>query len=266
MSLSNKSLNTAKKNKNNEFYTTFEHMECLFQHPQLDSVFRDKVIYLPCDTEESKIYQYLLKRKDELQIKEILRTSDDYYSHLDLYEKADIVFTNPPFTGLRKYVRWLEEDLNKKFILFASWQSFFFFERFWDNLLLNKTWKILNNRSFENIPYILQDGSKKSVGCFVFTNIDNIKHIRRQKNIRDIQKQKSLKCYLDNKKEHIYFRDDSILYIKNALYYPNDYYGEASIQPATFNTYINDLEFIKKETGGRYIVKRKKQTDEEKTN
>ena len=256
----------AKKRKNNEFYTTIEHMECLFQHPQLDSVFKDKVVYLPCDTEESKIYQYLLKRKDELQIKEILRTSDDYYSHLDLYEKADIVFTNPPFTGLGKYVKWLEDDLNKKFILFSSWPTFFFFERFWDSLIFNKTWKILNNRSFENIPYILQDGSKKTVGCFVFTNIDNIKHIRRQKKAIDIQKQKSLQYYLDNKKEYVYFRDDNILYIKNALYYPNDYYGEASIQPATFYAYINDLEFIRKETCGRYIVKRKKQIDEKETN
>ena len=266
MSLSNKTMLEAKKRKNNEFYTTFEHMECLFQHPQLDSVFKDKVIYLPCDTEESKIYQYLLKRKDELQIKEILMTSDDYYSHLDLYEKCDIVFTNPPFTGLRKYVRWLEDELNKKFILFASWPSFFYFERFWDSLLLNKTWKILNNRSFENIPYILQDGSKKCICCFVFTNIDNIKPIRRQKNIRDIQKQKSLQYYLDNKKEYIYFRDDDILYVKNALYFPSDYYGEASIIPMTYNTYINDLEFIRKETGCRYIVKRKKQTDEKETN
>lgn len=259
-------MNIAKKNKNNEFYTTFEHMECLFQNSQLDDVFKDKVVYLPCDTEESKIYQYLLKRKDELQIKEILRTSDDYYSHLDLYEKADIIFTNPPFTGLRKYVRWLEDDLNKKFILFAGWTTFFFFERFWNSLLLNKTWKILVNGSFENIPYDLPNGNKQCINAFVFTNIDNIKHIRHYKNIRDIQKQKSLQYYLDNKKEHIHFRDDDILYVQNALYFPNDYYGKVSIRPMTYNTYIDDLEFIRKEDGCRYIVKRKKQVDEKETN
>lgn len=263
MSLNNKRLLQAKKNKDNEFYTTFEHMECLFQNPQLNDVFKDKVIYLPCDTEESKIYQYLLKRKDELQIKDILRTSDDYYSHLDLYEKADIVFTNPPFTGLRKYVRWLEDELNKKFILFSSWMTFCYCNQFWDSLLLNKTWKILNNKKFKYIPYVLQDCTKKCVDSFVFTNISNIDNNISQ--TRRIQKQKSLQYYLDNKKEHIHFRNDDVLYIQNALYFPSDYYGEASIRPMTYNTYINDLEFVRKEDGCRYIVKRKKQVDEKET-
>ena len=250
-------MNIAKKNKNNEFYTTFEHMECLFQNQQLDDVFKDKIVYLPCDTEESKIYQYLLKRKDELQIKQILRTSDDYYSHLDLYEKADIVFTNPPFTGLRKYVKWLEDDLNKKFILFSSWTTFHFWPRFWDNLLINKTWKILVNRQFENIPYILSDGSKKCVSCFIFTNIESLLNVTRQRKRRNILNQKSLQYYLDNKSKYLYFRDDGILFIQNALYFPNDYYGEVTIHPATYNTYINDLEFIKKDADDfRYIVKK----------
>ena len=67
-------------------------------------------------------------------------------------------------------------------------------------------------------------------------------------------------------KQDTFVRNDNILYIQNALYFPSDYYGEASISPMTYNTYINDLEFIRKETGGRYIVKRKKQTDEKETN
>lgn len=266
MSISNRSLNTAKKHKNNEFYTTFEHMECLFQHPQLDSVFRDKVIYLPCDTEESKIYQYLLKRKEELQIKEILRTSDNYYSHLDLYEKADIVFTNPPFTGLRKYVRWLEDDLNKKFILFSSWMTFYFWIRFWNRLHIDKRWKIINNVDFENILYDTPTG-KIGIQAFVFTNIETLEHIKRRKT-RNIEKQKTLEYYIKEKSNTVFFRDDNILYVKNALYLPKNYYEEISLQPFTYETYKDYFELLRvdEKDQGRYIVKRKKQTDAKETN
>ena len=255
----------AKKRKYNEFYTTFEHMECLFQHPQLDSVFRDKVIYLPCDTEESKIYQYLLKRKDELQIKEILRTSDDYYSHLDLYEKADIVFTNPPFTGLRKYVRWLEDDLNKKFILFSSWPSFYIWDYFWDKLL-NNEWKVLTGKKFELIDYLTCNNTYVHIPSFVFTNINTIQEMAINRDTkRDFTKQKTFEYYTTNRPEYCYIKDN-LLYVKNALYVPNDYYGEISLQVPTYLTYNDYFDLIRREQKGRVIVKRKKQTYEKETN
>ena len=51
-----------------------------------------------------------------------MRTDDDYYSHLDLYKKADLIFTNPPFTGLYKWVTWLL-NMNKEFVLWGPWLS-----------------------------------------------------------------------------------------------------------------------------------------------
>lgn len=116
----------AQKAKNNEFYTEYKTMEYLFESEAHKDKFRNyvknKIIYLPCDAEWSNIYKYFVNNKESLQIKEILRTSDDYYSHLDLYEKCDLVFTNPPFTGLYKWVNWLLE-MNKDFILWGPWGS-----------------------------------------------------------------------------------------------------------------------------------------------
>ena len=130
--MANDILNRAKLAQNNEFYTEYKTMEYLFeseeQGPQFCEFVKNKIIYLPCDTEASNIYKYFVANKERLQIKERLRTSDDYYGHLDLYEKCDLVFTNPPFTKLYKYTKWLEYDLNKKFVLWWSWTSISFYE------------------------------------------------------------------------------------------------------------------------------------------
>ena len=260
-----KNIRQAKITKYNEYYTTIEHMNLLFENQQMKTIFIDKILYLPCDTEESKIYQYLLKRKDELQIKEILRTSDDYYSHLDLYEKADIVFTNPPFTGLRKYVKWLEDDLNKKFILFSSWTSFYIWDYFWDKLLNNK-WKVLTGRKFELIDYLTDNNTYAHIPSFVFTNINAIQEMAINRDTkRDFTKQKTFEYYTTNRPEYCYIKND-LLYVKNALYVPNDYYGLISLQVPTYLTYNDYFDLIRKEQKGRVIVKRKKQTDEKETN
>lgn len=259
MSLTNRSMLAAKNAKNNEFYTTFEHMENLFQHKQLASKLKNKILYLPCDTEESKIYIFLKRHQAEFGIKEIMHTSDDYFSHLDLYNKCDIVFTNPPFTGIHKYINFLEE-LKKDFVLWLSWPSVYFYGKFWDRFLIEKQWKILTSRSFEKIKYDTPT-DKWGIQSFVFTNIDGIESVSR--NIfRDIKaKNKSLDVLLKTRPEKIYFQDDGTLYIQNILYFPNDYYGEASVHPQSYYTSSPYLEFIRKEAENtrfsRYIVKLK---------
>ena len=257
---SNKALNRAKENKNNEFYTTFEHMQYLFQNEQLKVVLKDKVVYLPCDTDESKIYLYLKQHQLEYGIKEILHTSDDYYAHLDLYNKADIVFTNPPFTGLRRYVKFLQDQLNKDFVLFSSWATFYYWDRFWEEMCVLKRWKLLTDIQFEYIPYDTPDNNKIGVQAFVFTNIDGMNNTRRRK-LRDIYtKNKNLSTLLKTKSQCVYFRDDNVLFVKSALYLPNNYDGEMTIQPFTYYTLQPYLDFIRKDdeyNGYRYIVKLK---------
>lgn len=266
MQKSLKNIHKAKAVKYNEYYTTIEHMNLLFENPYMKTVFTDKIVYLPCDTESSKIYQYLVKHKDKLQIKEILRTSDDYYSHLDLYEKCDLVFTNPPFTGLRKYIKWIENDLKKHFILFSSWTSFYIWDYFWDKLL-NNEWKVLTGRKFELIDYFTGNNIYVHIPSFVFTNINYIQDVPiNVDKRRDFNNQKSLEYYMLNKPEYCYLRDDGVLFVKNALYVPNDYYGEISLQICTYFTYKEYFDLIKREQKGRVIVKRKRENNEKETN
>lgn len=119
-----KNLQGAKDRQDNEFYTLYSSVEYVFNNVDgLKEYVKDKIMYLPCDTEESNIYKYLINNKEELQIKEILHTSDDYYKHHDLYRKADIVITNPPFTKISKFILFLYE-MNKEFIIWAPFTVF----------------------------------------------------------------------------------------------------------------------------------------------
>ena len=121
-----KNLQGAHDRQDNEWYTLYSSVEYVFNNVDgLKEYVKDKILYLPCDTEESNIYKYLINNKEELQIKEILRTSDDYYKHHDLYRKADIVITNPPFTKICKWILFLYE-MNKEFIIWAPFTVFQF--------------------------------------------------------------------------------------------------------------------------------------------
>ena len=262
----------ARAAKNNEFYTEYKTMEYLFeseeQGPQFCEFVKNKIIYLPCDTEDSNIYKYFVANKERLQIKEILRTSDDYYDHLDLYEKCDLVFTNPPFTKLYKYTKWLEYDLNKKFVLWWSWTSVCF-SSFKE--LYIKQWKILCNAR------LWQDD--KSVCCFIFTNIENAKSMNCGlnptntkvedlpiiENIEDIKPQPSysippLEQYLN------------VPYINRAKQFPINYYDLILIPPTVYLSRADLFEFISwcafVHNDGKYrrkvLVKLKRPENEEK--
>ena len=58
----------AQKAKNNEFYTEYKTMEYLFeseeQSPQFCEFVKNKIIYLPCDTEDSNFTNILLQTKN----------------------------------------------------------------------------------------------------------------------------------------------------------------------------------------------------------
>ena len=102
--LANKSyaLNQFSKPKDSdEFYTTYEEVEYIFDH--LTEDFTNKIIYCPFDTVESNFVKYIKSHKDELKYKDFWYTSDDWYNHLDLIQKADYIISNPPFSNLINY-------------------------------------------------------------------------------------------------------------------------------------------------------------------
>lgn len=170
----NKNLISAKKAKNDEFYTQLADIEreC-FNYKDL---FRDKVIYCNCDdARESNFFRYFsmnfeffgLKRlittgykanghgvaliyegdkngnrvvdDEEIQVVE-LEGDGDFRSPecIELLKQADIVVTNPPFSHFRKYVGQLM-DYNKKFLIIGNYNAVTYKEIF-SLIKDNKIW------------------------------------------------------------------------------------------------------------------------------
>lgn len=116
-------LSVARSSKKDEFYTLYEDVK--FELDHYLNQFKDKVIYCPCDTEESAFVKYFLELEAKGLIKELLYTSlqngTDFLSGgaIDGYRHSDIIVTNPPFSLFRPFLSLLD-SLNKKFIIWGN--------------------------------------------------------------------------------------------------------------------------------------------------
>ncbi len=97
-------LNELKEKPRDEYYTPRYTAD---YHIDLHrDAFKDKIIYLPCDTTDSEYYKAFADRKDELGYKELIRSSIqegvDMFSHeaRKNIERCDIIITNPPFSRI----------------------------------------------------------------------------------------------------------------------------------------------------------------------
>ena len=108
-----KTLQEAKKKKNDEFYTPYSMVESIVKAFK-EELWKDQIIYCPCDAEWSNFPKYFKEHK-ELGYKEIWNTSDDFHSHADLFERCDIIITNPPFSIIRDWLDFIAK-FNKKVI------------------------------------------------------------------------------------------------------------------------------------------------------
>ena len=231
-----KNLQGAKDRQDNEFYTLYSSVEYVFNNVEgLKEYVKGKILYLPCDTEESNIYKYLINNKEELQIKEILHTSDDYYKHHDLYRKADIVITNPPFTKICKWILFLYE-MNKEFII---WAPFTVFEHksLSDYVIKDQLRCIIHNGKELNY-FERPDGSIKQAGKTVI--ISNIKSIKKFSFGLKINKKNTME-YLKQNNKIVYYKDIPVL--KRIDDFPCDYNGPIYISFTGFIYYRNEFIF-----------------------
>lgn len=115
MVCNNSNLNTAKIRKNDEYYTLYtdikKEMESYVTfNPQ---VFRDKTILLPCDNAKtSNFAKYFKDNYERFGIKQLIISDSDFRSRevREVRDKSDIIITNPPFSLIREFVRWVEPD------------------------------------------------------------------------------------------------------------------------------------------------------------
>lgn len=153
-----------------EYYTRYENVEDIFNRYIPKGAFKDKIIYSPCDNEESAFVKYITSHKDQLQYKEYIYTSDDYNTHLDIFNYADIIITNPPFSKLGKEFIPILLTINKLFFIFGSKISITgYYKNFGENCKY-----ILPDTHFS---FICPREDLSPNVCYIYmTNIDGVKN------------------------------------------------------------------------------------------
>lgn len=130
----NKNLHSAKKAKNDEFYTQLEDIEKELACYDVEN-FKGQVIYCPCDDYRFSNFVKCFKNNFEyLGLKKLIATNYDIgdgawkyeydgenetISKLEgngdfmseectkIKEECDVVITNPPFSLFRQFIKWL---------------------------------------------------------------------------------------------------------------------------------------------------------------
>ena len=197
MARKNDNLHTAKKAKNDEFYTQVRDIEREIEHYRPH--FIDKVIYMPCDNPEwsnfwrvlkgqfsaircKKIvatfyngvvdkdtHPYKLEWDGETETKTMLEGDGDFRSEecTKILQESDIVITNPPFSMFREFVKWLE-DAGKKYLIIGNVNAITYKEIF-PLIKENKMWFGVSIHSGDRKFYVSDDYPLNAAGC----GIDN---------------------------------------------------------------------------------------------
>lgn len=172
--MANSNLRSAKKEKNDEFYTRIEDIEKELIHYK--EHFAGKVVFCNCDDPTwSNFYKFFSRKFEDYGLKKLISThyeengqsykleiikdinGDGKINQLDeirtnlqgdgdfrseecveLLKEADIVVTNPPFSLFREYVAQLM-DYNKKFLIIGSMNAITYKETF-KLIKENKIW------------------------------------------------------------------------------------------------------------------------------
>ena len=218
MATKNNNLHNAKRQKNDEFYTTRATVELELNHYK--EHFRGKVVYCNCDDPiESEFTRYFAHKFEDWGLKKLISTgykesghgvmyvyegdkngnlvpdrsewkitelqgNGDFKSEecVELLKQADIVVSNPPFSLFREYVAQLIE-YGKEFLIIGNKNAITYKEIF-PLIKENKLWLGI---SFPN-EFILPNGEiTKTVSglCRWFTNLT---HDKRNKPLDLVQK------------------------------------------------------------------------------
>lgn len=203
----NKNMHTAKKEKNDEFYTQLADIEKECKHYR--EHFKDKVIFCNCDNPEwSNFWKFFylnfsffgLKKLiathyktdqptykleyDGIEIKKTKLTQNgDFRSpeSVELLKESDIMVTNPPFSLFREYVDQLME-YDKKFLIIGNINAITYKDIF-SFIKKDKMWLGYKTGAFtfvvpdsfeKNNVFIGEDGRKyaKFGNISWFTNLD----------------------------------------------------------------------------------------------
>lgn len=177
----NLALNKAKAAKNDEFYTQYCDVENECKHYIKE--YEGKIIYLPCDSEESAFWKYFVDNFKGFKLKRLtashyddggntyrldyngvetlktpLKGNGDFRSEecTKIKDESDIIITNPPFSLFREFIQWVS---NKKYLVLGNVLA----QK--DNEVINL---IKNNNLWGGCNY--KGGTRKSSAGLLFIN------------------------------------------------------------------------------------------------
>lgn len=166
----NKSLNDAKKARNDEFYTKYEDVKKELEHWR--HKLKGKRIICPCDGPDSAFVRFLSDVKDEWGI-ESVNWSCLPVSMFDVeYSKYDICITNPPFS---LYKEWLPFIIGRiDFIMLAPWRITLC--GYSNSAYIDHKWFLGYGR---NLPLKFTN-TEKAVNCSWISSFDDYNITRRE--------------------------------------------------------------------------------------
>ena len=155
----------AKKAQDNEFYTTKGTAELFINY--CDNVVRNilklkpgATIWLPADSDRSEI---TIVAKEKWQEYNVINTSDDYYTHEDIRDRADFICTNPPFTGMNKTIKYFS---SRPFVIMCpNCITFDLNMRYISPHVFHKS------KSEQYRSFVRANGKEVQIGIFYCTNI-----------------------------------------------------------------------------------------------
>ena len=276
-----KTLQEAKKKKNDEFYTPYSMVESIVKAFK-EELWKDQIIYCPCDAEWSNFPKYFKEHK-ELGYKDIWNTSDDFHTHTDLFEQCDIIITNPPFSIIRDWLDFIAK-FNKKVIYVCppthSAYAFLSHKYYYtlipgyeyylnlEGILLEDQMRLTNKESLYGTEQMMKDKSKKinfennlrgseyDVMPTHSNSNRDISFLCNTKNYMNTKKVYTKPKYLKDIQEEYYdeyrYRGHKVLNVNKLSDLPRDYFGYFGL-PTTaigsrneLNDMIDYIELIKK--------------------
>ena len=262
----NDNLRTAKRVKNDEFYTIYEDIEA--EVMRYRKQFRDKIVYLPCDDpaeKKSEFWSFFVNNFDAFGLKKLIAThydengkaykiwidgdtsndgfiddgdakqedligNGDFRSPecIDILKECDIVCTNPPFSLFREFVNQLITH-EKQFLIIGN-QNAFTYKEVFKLIKTNKVWTGYNMVKKFHQP----DGSTKEFGnvCW-FTNMPTTKRV---------EELILTKKYADDPSLYPKYDNYDAIEVSRVANIPNDYYGVMGV-PITFIDKYNPNQF-----------------------
>ena len=262
--MSREYLDIARRSQQDEFYTLYDDIEEMVN--RYKDIFKGKTVYSNCDTEDSNFVKFFTDKFDELELKDYIATgysstgqgslieygqepsnlmdngSFDSFLLLPYIRRADIVVTNPPFSLIRQYLKYLNRN-KKNFILVAPHHIIGYAEL--KQKILKGHIKILHspNKFIFEVPYNYNN-YEKSKRMFVeddrkyiiMGNIIWITNMDLESNIQPIVPTASY----DEKSYEKYENKDAIN-INSITDIPKDYYGLMGVPISYLRRHNKDL-------------------------